>query len=105
MPAFQEPKTSGESISSPVPAHLNVVKYLTVSDVARRLQFNPATVYRLVDSGRLPHHRVGNGRGAIRISEDDLALYLASCRFQESRTTAKAPTVNQKTKLKHLRLS
>ena len=33
-------------------------------------------VYALCASGKLPHHRFGNGRGAIRVSEEQLAGYL-----------------------------
>ena len=34
---------------------------LTVADVARRLRVCKATVYKLVQSGTLPHVRIGNG--------------------------------------------
>jgi excisionase family DNA binding protein len=33
---------------------------LTVADVARRLQVSRATVYKLVDEGKLAHVRIGN---------------------------------------------
>lgn len=37
----------------------NPAPLLTVSEVAAFLQVNPATVYRLADSGRLPCVRIG----------------------------------------------
>ena len=47
---------------------------LTVRQVADRLQVSRACVYRQVEVGGLGHTRVGN---ALRISEVDLAAYLA----------------------------
>jgi excisionase family DNA binding protein len=34
-----------------------------------------ATVYELIASGKLPAHRVGNGRGTIRVRPEDLAAF------------------------------
>lgn len=48
---------------------------LKVSEVAQQLNVGKATVYDLVDSGKLPALRVGQGRGTIRISQADLAHY------------------------------
>lgn len=53
---------------------------LTVAMVAERLRVSRTTVYQLVESGRLSVHRIGGGRGAIRVNEGDLAAYLDSCR-------------------------
>jgi excisionase family DNA binding protein len=50
---------------------------LSVHDVAARLKVHPSTVYQLCAAGRLPHRRVGLGRGVIRVTESDLAEYLA----------------------------
>lgn len=52
-------------------------KLLTVEQTAERLAVCGKTVRRLVASGALPALRVGR---AVRISEDDLRVYLASCR-------------------------
>ncbi len=49
---------------------------LTVQEVAKRLNVAPSTVYGLVARGKLQGHRIGLGRGTIRISEHDLALFL-----------------------------
>jgi excisionase family DNA binding protein len=53
---------------------------MDVREAARRLEVSIATVYGLCGQGRLPHARVGLGRGVIRISEDDLKSFLESCR-------------------------
>lgn len=48
-------------------------------EVAARLSVSLSTVYGLVESGKLACHRIGRRRGAVRVSEDDLRDYLASC--------------------------
>ena len=53
---------------------------LKVPAVARHLQCSPALVYALCSEGRLPHIRLGLGRGTIRIAEEDLAEFLRECR-------------------------
>ena len=53
-------------------------KFLTVSEVAERLNVSAATVYNLVERDRLAHHRIGIGRGAVRVSEEQLRAYLES---------------------------
>jgi integrase len=50
---------------------------LTVRQVAERLGVCAATVYSLVNGGRLPHVRVSN---AIRVSPEDLAAYVEAQR-------------------------
>ncbi len=42
---------------------------LNVKQTALRLNVSPSLVYALCAAGRLPHHRVGVGRGTIRIEE------------------------------------
>ncbi len=56
---------------------------LTVKQAAERLGVSAATVYQLCAAKLLPHSRVGLGRGVIRISEADLAGYLAGRRVEE----------------------
>ena len=56
--------------------------YLTVRQVAERLGISRPQAYALCKSGKLPHHRFGNGRGAIRISEEQLAEFLEATRFK-----------------------
>lgn len=75
---------------------------LTVKNVAERLNISPSCVYQLVESGQLAHHRIGLGRGAIRVTEDDLTNYLDQVRHHASgdRPREKA----SRPKLKHLKL-
>ena len=77
--------------------------YLTVREVADRMRVSASSVYLLVESGRLSHHRVGARRGAIRISEADLSAYLAACR-QELTTNNPPPAPVALPKLRHIRL-
>jgi excisionase family DNA binding protein len=46
---------------------------MTVKEVAALLNVNPMTVYRAIDTGELPHRRVGR---SIRISQEDLDAYV-----------------------------
>ena len=51
---------------------------LTVRQAAEQLAVSPASVYRLVETGKLLAHRIGIGRGTIRISEEQLDAFLSS---------------------------
>jgi excisionase family DNA binding protein len=53
----------------------------TVREIAMKLKVAASTVYSLIQAGKLIACRVGLGRGALRVSEDDLQLYLAATRF------------------------
>ena len=68
---------------------------LTVNQVASRLKCSSSLVYALCAEGKLAHHRLGNRRGTIRITEDQLAQFLKYTESREPRT----PTV-----LKHIQL-
>jgi excisionase family DNA binding protein len=46
---------------------------LSVADIADRLKLSEKTVRRWIERGDLPAHHLGR---AVRVSEDDLALYL-----------------------------
>ena len=74
---------------------------LTVRQVAERLNVSASCVYQLVESGKIPNHRIGLGRGAIRVSEADLEEYLASCHREKM---SEAPRRAPRLKLKHLKL-
>ena len=50
---------------------------LTLEMVADRLAISPRGVRRLIDQKELPVHHIGSSR---RVSEDDLARYLAGTR-------------------------
>jgi excisionase family DNA binding protein len=75
---------------------------VTVRDVAKKLEISVALVYKLVESGKLPCTRHGLGRGVIRVSDAQLADYLA--------TAAQAPPPPPTSRdprglrLKHIRL-
>jgi excisionase family DNA binding protein len=56
--------------------------YLTVKQLVERLGISRAQVYSLIANGKLPCHRFGNGRGAIRVSEEQLAQFLAATKFK-----------------------
>ena len=68
---------------------------LTVADVAKRLRCSPSLVYSLCASGKLPHHRLGLGRGTIRVTEAQLAAFLEG--------TAITPAPSQPEELRHIR--
>jgi excisionase family DNA binding protein len=56
------------------------VELLTVSEAAQLLKLSLGGIYALCKSGNLPHHRLGAGRGAIRIDRVDLLTYIAACK-------------------------
>lgn len=63
---------------------------LRVRDVAARLNCSLSTVYQLIGIGRIPSHQIGLSR-AIRISEEDLQIYLEQSRAVRRRVPAAAP--------------
>ena len=74
---------------------------LTVNEAANRLRVSTATVYALISSGKLACHRVGVGRGVIRISNDQIDRYLDGC---QSSVAARAPKPLPRPRLKHIKL-
>jgi excisionase family DNA binding protein len=78
---------------------------LRVKQVANELGVSPTCVYQLISTGKLVSHRIGVGRGAIRICESDLAEFVEACR---SETRSVDPTASRRrsavTTFKHLRL-
>jgi excisionase family DNA binding protein len=75
---------------------------LTVKDVAQKLNVSQSCIYQLVESGRIPHHRIGLGRGAIRFTDEDITNFLAGSREETRHNTPahKSPT----RRLKHIKL-
>lgn len=57
------------------------MKLLTVRESAERLGCSEGLVYLLCAERRLPHVRLGTGRGTIRISEDDINEYVKNSRI------------------------
>src|SRR5690242_4705523 len=56
------------------------MELLTVKQVAELLSVSTGTVYDLVTAKKLPHFRIGVGRGAVRIAADEAEAYLHGCR-------------------------
>ena len=54
-----------------------IPRLLSVGTVATHLCVSSKTVRRLIKDGQLPSHRI---RGQIRVSETDLALFIAHSR-------------------------
>ena len=75
---------------------------LTVEDVARRLNMSDSFVYGAVADGRLKHHRLGKGQGGIRISEDQLAAFLANTERGGEQVNAPTPPTPRRTSFQHL---
>ena len=69
---------------------------LSVKQVAQRLSVSEASVYRLVETGRLHAHRIGVGRGTIRVSEEQLEQYLTEAQTEviEPRPRRRKPRLN-----------
>jgi excisionase family DNA binding protein len=59
---------------------------MTVKDAARRLGLSPSLIYSLCAFGVIKHTRHGRPgtRGTIRISEEAIAEYQASCQVEQS---------------------
>lgn len=70
---------------------------LTVKQSATRLGVSKSLVYQLCAAGKLPHYRVGIGRGTIRIEEQDLDIVKL--------VTVPEFPVRQESGLKHLSLN
>lgn len=75
---------------------------LTVKQVAQRLNVSQSCIYQLVETGKIPHHRIGLGRGAIRFTESNIESFLGDSEHQASGERAKPRPTRQK--LKHLEL-
>ena len=72
-------------------------RMLTVREASRRLTISLTSTYQLIRSGKLPHYRIG---AAIRISDTDIAAFLAQCRREP--VTARTPP--PRPRLKHIKL-
>ena len=75
---------------------------LKVREVAKRVDISVSLTYRLIESGKLRCSRHGLGRGVIRVSEDQLAEYLASTQQEKSPSQSESP--RHRSRLKHLQL-
>jgi excisionase family DNA binding protein len=55
---------------------------VNVRQAAEQLEVSPSLIYSLCASGKLGHYRVGLGRGAIRITDDDVRAYRDATRVE-----------------------
>ena len=76
---------------------------MTIREAAKRLEVSQALVYSLVASGKLRSHRIGNGRGVLRISEEQILAYLMGTESTPPSSASVSVSVSRP-KLKHLRL-
>ena len=76
---------------------MNTPEVLTVKEFALRLKISLACAYQLISEHKIAHVRIGCGRGAIRILEQDFNVFLAACKVQP-------PGLTTVPKLKHLKL-
>jgi excisionase family DNA binding protein len=74
---------------------------LTVVEVAAILRVSRTCVYQLIESGKIACHRIGVGRGAIRVAQSDLDEFVVSCRQEPDKGASSAPSPAKR--LKHLR--
>lgn len=77
------------------------VEMLRVKQVAALLGVSAPCVYAIVREGKLACHRIGVGRGAVRIRRSDLDAYLESCRVSKNEGQRVSPTPRG---LKHIKL-
>ncbi len=76
---------------------------LTVNDVAKRLNVAVSTVYGLIAKKRIRAHRIGLGRGTIRIGRSDLDTFLSGTASEVmTKETAPARPITQP--LKHIKM-
>ena len=66
-------KTATKTNASPEPGE----RFLSVAEVAVKLDLSPKTVRRMIDRGDLPAHRIGR---LVRVGERSLAGYLGKAR-------------------------
>ena len=79
----------------------STTRLLTVPEVAEWLRISTSLVYQLADAGKLPVHRIGNGRGTIRFRPEDIEAYLDACRTENC---PPATPRKLRPKLKHIKL-
>jgi excisionase family DNA binding protein len=76
---------------------------LTVKQVAEQLSVSVTCVYQMISQGRIACHRIGLGRGAIRVASEDLTAFVESCRREEKpNQSASLPAPATRKRFKHL---
>ena len=72
---------------------------LQVPQVAELLACSIATVYALIDTGKLPAVKIGVGNGGVRVAREDLQSFIESRRTSPPPPVPRAKTLT----LRHLR--
>ena len=88
------------------PSYITLTKHslmMTVKQAAERLNVSEKTVRNMVKCGKLPHHRIGAGRGVIRISEHALEQHLAESEVRESLANSQTRTQDRR-RLRHIKI-
>ena len=88
------PETTNQPDAEPIQ------RLLTVREVAGVLKVSRSLVYLLIESRKLACHRIGNGRGSIRVRRCDLDRFLEQCRIECDQPSVRPP----QPRLNHLRL-
>ena len=81
----------------------NPPRMLKPGDVAARLNISRSLVYELIEKRKLSCHRIGFGRGAIRVAEDDVAEFIRSTRTESRKEGDDTPTPRRLQRLRHLK--
>lgn len=74
---------------------VEVTRLYRVKAVAEMFDVSRATVYREIEAGRLPALRFGTTKGALRVSGEAIAAYLAD--KQQAATVVPAPRTTDET--------
>jgi excisionase family DNA binding protein len=82
---------------------VNDNQMLTIDQAAEQLNVSARTVRNPIVSGKLAHHRIGAGRGVIRISEEALNQLLAECEVRSSDAPT-SPRRRERRQLRHIKL-
>lgn len=72
--------------------------FFTVKGAAEQLNVSPNTIYALVSNGKLTCNRIGLGRGAIRIAQQDLEAFV-----QSSKTGSQMEPAQRPGRMKHIK--
>ena len=70
-----------------------------VQEVAQRLNCSTSTVYHLIESRQLPHHRCPG----VRVSEEQITAYLNNTKREQLEPSSPQPKLPRPV-LKHIRL-
>lgn len=65
---------------SSIPDNLIEKKFITPKELGELLRISLPTIYRLINSRKIPAHKIGN---SFRFFRDDVMNYLAGCRKEE----------------------